>query len=187
MKIEPIRTELRAKISEAVKAGVQALREESAVSPGSRLGPMRVKRADFGETASDKRARAYQSFRRKLLHRRHWRDFVELLAEDRFNDLWEREIRRSLKYSVDPSQIPLPGFENMPRNIRSGRSLVPLQQITVGKFLRSAELYEKRMKKNTARRQEFARLAGLIRNQPHELSVPEAVARALAFPVEGVN
>lgn len=178
MKIEPNRSELRAKIAKAVERGVRALLESLPVTDRSFPEGMREKRAPSEELLRENIAESFVSFRRKLLNRGQWSDIVELLAGERYRELVEREIRRQLRLTPDTSQMPLPGFEHVPLFFRISKAQTPVRSVTVAVFLSHADRYEKRAKENSERRQETLRLAELLRDQPRELTVSEALGRA---------
>lgn len=103
-----------------------------------------------------------------------WEPVREILAEERLVELFRAEIKRRERAAADPRQMLL-GFENLPRTI-------DVVKLSVKDFLLRAARYEKRANKNRIAAHEIARLASIIRDQPLELSVPEAYARAMAAP-----
>jgi hypothetical protein len=109
---------------------------------------------------------------RKLSKARLWaRRIQPLLAHERLVTLVQAELKRQERALTDLLQLSLPGFEDLPRRMR-------IPTLTVGDFLARAARYEKRANRNRVVADDLARLALLIRDQPLELTVPEALARA---------
>jgi hypothetical protein len=175
-KIDAAKPNLKAKLHDAITAWVRETLEDSSVSYSSFLGPS----AFETHVLREKRATSlYRAFRKKMIDRRLWSELETILAQERFMDLFTREIKRQERAASDDAQFTLPGFENsnLPQKIRTGRNSVPLEKVSVGQYLAFADGYEKRTRKNETVGAEVLKLAGMIRDQPAELSVPEALAR----------
>jgi hypothetical protein len=168
-KIDAAKSEIRAKVAEAIRAAVQVTLESEAVS-----------RSSFLEPHAFETHVVYAAFRRKMKNANLWEPVLELLASDRFDELLTRAFQRRQRAATDEAQFTFPGFEHLPRRIRVSRSSIELERVTVGQLLTFAGRYEKRVKRNDAMGAELTRLAAIIREQPEELTVPEALARAAA-------
>jgi hypothetical protein len=119
--------------------------------------------------------------RKKLTNRRLWLHQIEpLLANARLEEIIEREMKRRERKIVDSAQLALPGFEDLPRRIRVGNASVPMAQVTVGQLLQAAARYETSAAQSNSKARELIRLADVLREQPPDLNVREALARAEA-------
>jgi hypothetical protein len=168
--MKPETIDLRAKLKEAIAAGVQATVKKSAgklLIVSSATPPS--KGIDHADPPFSKGSAA--TFKRRMINAKMWEPVREILAEERFDALLLAEMRRRERAATDPNQLLLPGFENLPRVMR-----VPM--LSVKEFLVRAARYEKRANRNRVAGAEMARLADLIRDQPLDLTVPEALARA---------
>lgn len=154
------------KLKEAIGAGVKATLKKSPVSRSSFLRAVRSSSAPDAQLV-----RMVVTLRKKLIDRRLWfRKLEPLLAEKHLKQLISGEMKRQERAAEDPRQMLL-GFENLPRTM-------DVHKLSVKDFLTRAARYEKRANKNRLAAEEIARLARIIRDQPLELSVTEALARA---------
>lgn len=159
------------KVRKAISAGVQAAvhktpRKLLIVSSGTPLSRGLIHpHIPFSKGSAS-------AFRNRMRNAKIWEPVREILAEERLKELFRAEIKRRERAAADPRQMLL-GFENIPRTI-------DVQKLSVKDFLVRAARYEKRVNKNRLAADEIVRLADLIRDQPPELSVPEAIARARA-------
>lgn len=169
VKFKTAKRNLKARLAEDIAAWVLETLEESPVSDSSFLGTLRVKRADF-----------IRSFRKKMVDRRLWEPLKEALAKERIDQMIVREFNKQQRHVSDAAQFTLPGFEHLPRRINTGHGTLPLQQVTVSQLIVFVDAYEDRTRKSVQVCEELVRLRDLVREQPAELSVPEAVARANA-------
>lgn len=166
IKISAEKSLLRAKLIEEIRAWVLATLEDSSVSPSSFLGETCEKRKSF-----------YRTLRRKMTNVRQWRRLESALAAELIDNLLTRELKRHERGAPDPAQFTLPGFEHLPRRIRTGRTSTSFEKLSVGQLLVFADRYETRERRNHLAAEELTRLAALIRDQPPEITVPEALAR----------
>ena len=167
VKFKAAKRNLKARLAEEISAWVLETLEESPVSYSSFLGTLRVKRATF-----------YRAFRKKMVDRRLWEPLKEALAKERIDQMLVREFNKQQRSATDSAQFNLPGFEHLPRRVNTGHGTLPLERLNVGQFIVFADAYEKRTQKNIQVCKEVIRLRDLIRDQPEELMVPEAVDRA---------
>jgi hypothetical protein len=166
MKIDAAKVQLRAKLDAEIRAWVRATLEDSSVSVDNFPGPPAFETHVF-----------YKAFRRKLLNANLWEPMQAMLANDRLAELLSRAMKRQERAASDAAQFTLPGFEHLPRRIRVSRSSLPLERVNVGQLLAFADRYEKRASRNVEANEELTRLATMLRDQPPELSVPDALAR----------
>jgi len=174
-KIDAATPQLKAKLHEAIKAWVRETLENSPVSRSSFLEPPAFETHLFRKV-----------FRRKMLNANIWEPMQAMLADERIDQLVLQAVKRHERAAFHDAQLVLPGFENsnLPQKIRTGRRSLPLNQVSVGQYLVFADRYEKRATKNEAVGAEVLKLAGLIREQPAQLSVPEALARVTGSGTE---
>jgi len=154
------------KLTAKVRAVLQGMVEELSVTRSSLLRVVPVKRGLSLRKTQD----LYTLFERKMQDARLWKPVRALLLKDRFTQLLFREIERYQRAAADPRQLLL-GFENLPRT-------VDVVKLSVKDFLVRAARYEKRANRNRIAAFEMSKLATLIRDQPLDLTVPEALARA---------
>lgn len=168
-KITSERSKLKERLAQGISNGVRASLDETRLSRSNFLGGLRENSALF----------IARGFRKKMLDRRRWKPLETMLAEDRLTELVSRELKRQMRAATDAAQFVLPGFEHLPRRIQVGRTSWPnLEQANVEQFLRFETRYQKRAVRNKLVSDELARLADLIRDQPRDLPVPQAVALA---------
>jgi hypothetical protein len=150
---------LAEKLKEAVSVSVaKALRADA-----SRLSIVRTNCAPIARLV-----------RKKLTFRRLWgRQIQPMLAEASLLKIVQAEMKRQSRIAADAAQLALPGFENLPKRLHAERR-------TVREYLALIDRRQKRAQRNQPGDQEALRLADLIRDQPPDLTVPEAVARAAA-------
>lgn len=94
-----------------------------------------------------------------------------MLAEDRFDSLLCREFTRANNAAAHPDQLAFPGYEHLLKRWH-------VERRTVGQYLQLIERRQKRTQMNQIADQDALRLADLVRDQPLDLSMPEAIARA---------
>ena len=164
---------LEKQLAGKIQTVLQGMVEELSTTRSSFLRAVPVKRALSLRKTQD----LYTLFEHKMQDARLWKPVRAMLLKDRFAQLLAREIERYQRSMADPRQMLL-GFENLPRTI-------DVVKLTVKDFLARASRYEKRANKNRIAAFEMSKLADLIRDQPLDLSVPEALARATA-PVPAV-
>jgi hypothetical protein len=153
----------------AIRAWVKA---EAPASRSSFLQLVRAKR----DISPAKQENLYGKFRQAMLDAHIW--LQEGLAKERFFQLLVREVHRLDRSAADPAQLALPGFEHLPGRIRITGVVIPLESASVGMLLLYERRYQKRVRRDALVAGELQRLAASIRDQPEELSVREALARA---------
>jgi hypothetical protein len=160
--------ELLKKLTEAVSKAVEKTLEKWESQPHL----LRVYRASThlskGSNSPFKGER--QAFRRRMLNAKIWEPVSQILIDERLDQLILAEFKRQDRIAADMAQIPLPGFEGLPKRMH-------VERLTVGALLMREARYEKRAVKNKVVGEELHRLADAVRDQPPELSVPEALAR----------
>lgn len=174
--------EVAEEIKEAIRGGVAKTLQREASGPHivAKNAHPGVDNPPLGGGLSTRLARPYAAFRRKMIHDGQWQAVYEIFAKERFAQLFNSEFKRQERAACDPAQLTLPGFADLPRRIRVGPQTVPIAQITVGDLLKTAARYETSATRSSSMARELIRLADMLREQPPELNVREALARAEA-------
>lgn len=98
------------------------------------------------------------------------------LADDGLDQILRPKLRAARP--PEPAQLPLPGFEHVPRSLGSGKYRVRLPQVPIARFLKFESRYQARAERNKQTAEELRRIAEMVR--PYEETDPEmALAEAM--------
>jgi hypothetical protein len=180
MKPEVVK-QLRDKLHAMIRAGVEVELEKRHVTPSSFLSVTVDKTRqtrEFGGLSTPV-ARAFAAFRKQLVHDGQWQAVYESFARERYAQLFraqmKKEERRAARYQPEGTEyfaFDYTGFEQLRR--------MHVDWDTVEDHLLKTDRYSARANKNLLRAQQMNRLAEIIKDQPLDIGVPEAYARATA-------
>jgi hypothetical protein len=122
----------------------------------------------------------YRRVRRKLANIRLWKQMEAELAKEAVERFVAELVHRRERASEGPAQLSLPGFENLPGRVRSGREYLPFPKQTLTQFLSYKPSYEQRAKKDYSIIRDLERLAEKVERfaaEEPQLTVAEALRR----------
>jgi hypothetical protein len=167
--------EIRAALKDAISAGVQVELEKIRVSPSNGLAVVVDKKPQTRGLCglSTAAAFSYGAFRKKMVREGRWQRAYEILSRERFAQLFNAQMKAQELRRPDPAQqeFDFSIFENLPRRMHVEWGSVKEYRV---RFAR----YEKRINRNVLALADMSRIADMIRDQPDELPLPEALARA---------
>ena len=177
--------ELRAKLNEAVDAALATWKKrglpkfhKGVATPKSGVGTP--------DSESETLIRWLSGLvRRNLWRQTLWREVQKGLVDDALARILAGTLRR-LGPSPEPAQLPLPGFEHVPRSLGSGKYRVRLPEVPIVRFLKFESRYQARAERNKQTAEELRRIAEMVR--PYEETDPsmplaEAMEKAQAASV----
>jgi hypothetical protein len=130
--------------------------------------------------AQKTRSFLYAAIQRKLADRRLWRRIEKALAQDAIERMFTEMVRQHQRSTEDEAQLCLPGFDYLPKRIRSGRESLVFAKATVAQFLKYKERYEQRSEKDHRVVEELQRLAQTVKRLAGDetsITIGEALSR----------
>ena len=176
--------ELRLKLYEAVNASMNWWKKHG--TPKYKPGPASPKSAPPSPDSESEALILWlgNMTKRRLSKAADWRQVRDAAAMDLVYQIFRGRLQRGKP--PEPAQLPLPGFEHVPRSLGSGKYRVRLPQVPIVRFLKFESRYQARAERNKQTAEELRRIADMVRPyQESDPSMPlaEAMEKAQATSV----